>query len=115
MGYHPINLALRFLLELAALYFIGRWGWVQYDGIWRYILAIGLPLVAATIWGVFRVPDDGGAPVVRALGRCVPHRSCLLRLRHLGAFQFRRHNNWLDIWQHHPSALHHFMTVSTAP
>lgn len=68
MGYNPINLALRFALELAALYFIGRWGWMRHDGIWRYLYAIGLPLIAATIWGVFRVPDDGGAPVVRVPG-----------------------------------------------
>ena len=25
---------------------------------YRYILAIGLPLIAATLWGVFAVPDD---------------------------------------------------------
>jgi hypothetical protein len=34
----------------------------------RYVLAIGLPLLAATIWGVFRVPGDGGTPVVRVPG-----------------------------------------------
>ena len=68
MGYHPVNLALRFFLELAALFFIGRWGWVQHEGLWRYVLAIGLPLIAAAIWGVFRVPNDGGAPTVRVSG-----------------------------------------------
>lgn len=68
MGYHPINLALRFVLELAALYFIGRWGWVEHTGIWRYALAIGLPLIAAIAWGVFRVQNDGGAPIVRVSG-----------------------------------------------
>jgi hypothetical protein len=68
MGYHPINLALRFFLELAAFYFIGRWGWVQPVGFVRYVLAIGLPMLAATLWGVFRVPNDGGAPVVRVSG-----------------------------------------------
>lgn len=68
MGYHPVNLALRFILELAALFFIGRWGWVSFDGLWRYVAAIGLPLIAATIWGIFRVPDDGGAPTVRVSG-----------------------------------------------
>lgn len=68
MGNHPVNLALRFMLELAALYFIGRWGWVRFYGVWRYVFAIGLPLIAATIWGVFRVPNDGGAPVVQVPG-----------------------------------------------
>ena len=68
MGYHPVNLALRFFLELAALFFIGRWGWVQHEGLWRYVRVIGLPLIAAMLWGVFRVPNDGGAPVVRVSG-----------------------------------------------
>jgi hypothetical protein len=68
MGQNPVNLALRFFLELAALYFIGYWGWTQHDGIFRYVLVIGLPLLAAVIWGVFRVPNDGGAPRVRVSG-----------------------------------------------
>ena len=68
MGQNPINLALRFILELVALYFMGRWGWIQFDGLWRYLLAIGIPLLAALIWGIFRVPNDGGAPTVRVPG-----------------------------------------------
>src|SRR6266508_2213622 len=68
MGQNLINLALRFFLELAALYFIGYWGWTQHAGVLRYLLAIGLPLLAAIIWGVFRVPGDGGAPRVRVSG-----------------------------------------------
>ncbi len=68
MAQNPINLALRFILELVALYFIGRWGWTQHSGILRYLLGIGLPLLAAVIWGVFRVPNDGGAPIVRVSG-----------------------------------------------
>lgn len=68
MGQNPLNLALRFFLELAALYFIGYWGWTQHEGLLRYLLTIGLPLLAAFIWGVFRVPGDGGAPRVRVPG-----------------------------------------------
>jgi Protein of unknown function (DUF2568) len=68
MGQNPLNLALRFFLELAALYFIGYWSWAQHEGVLRYLLVIGLPLLAATIWGVFRVPGDGGAPRVRVSG-----------------------------------------------
>lgn len=68
MAQNPINLALRFILELAALYFIGRWGWTRHSGIVRYLLAIGLPLLAAAIWGIFRVPGDGGVPKVRVPG-----------------------------------------------
>ena len=67
MGSHPINLAVRFLLEVAALLAIGIWGWWQGDFWWRYILAIGVPLFTAIIWGFFNVPNDpsrsGSAPV----------------------------------------------------
>jgi len=64
MSSHPINLALRFLLELAALAAVAVWGWRTGDGWLRYALAIGLPLVLAVVWAVFRVPNDPGpAPV----------------------------------------------------
>lgn len=68
MGQNPANLVLRFLLELAALWFIGYWGWTQHEGVLRYLLAFGLPLLAAVVWGTFRVPGDGGAPRIRVSG-----------------------------------------------
>ena len=58
MSANPINLLLRFLLELAALFAIGYWGWTRHEGIWVPVLGIGLPLIAAAIWGIFRVPGD---------------------------------------------------------
>lgn len=58
MSNHPVNLALRFLLEIAALFSLGYWGWTQHLGVLRYVLAIGLPLIAAVIWGTIRVPGD---------------------------------------------------------
>lgn len=67
MSQNPINLAVRFLLELAALGALAYWGWTQHTGLLRYLLALGLPLLAAVLWGVFAVPGDrsrsGGAPV----------------------------------------------------
>ena len=64
MSSHPLNLALRFLLELAALAAYACWGWAAHEGAWRYLLGIGLPLLAAVLWGTFRVPNDPGkAPV----------------------------------------------------
>ena len=67
MGSHPLNLALRFLLELAALLAIGYWGFSQHSGVWRFIFGIGGPVLAAALWGTFAVPDDpsrsGEAPV----------------------------------------------------
>jgi hypothetical protein len=61
MSQNPINLAVRFLLELAALAALGFWGWTQHTGIMRYLLMVGLPLLAATLWGTFRVPADASA------------------------------------------------------
>lgn len=67
MGSHPINLGLRFVLELAALFVLGYWGSQQGTGVLSVVLAIGLPLIAAVLWGTFAVPDDpsrsGNAPV----------------------------------------------------
>lgn len=58
MGTHPINLVLRFILEVTALVSLGMWGWKQSDGGLRYVLAIVIPLIFAAVWGTFAVPDD---------------------------------------------------------
>ncbi len=58
MGSNPINLAIRALLEIVALTSIGFWGWEQATGFMQYVLAIGLPICAAAIWGTFAVPND---------------------------------------------------------
>ena len=67
MGSHPANLALRFLLELAAFVGLGMWGWSLTDGWFRVVLAIALPVSAAALWGTLAVPEDpsrsGRAPV----------------------------------------------------
>jgi hypothetical protein len=64
MANHPLNLAVRFFLELAMLAAAGVWGWQQRGDWLRFVLALLIPLVAATLWGVFRVPNDpGSAPV----------------------------------------------------
>lgn len=68
MGSHPVNLAVRFLLELTALLATGIWGWRQGEGWIRFVLALGIPVILAAIWGTFAVPDDpsrsGSAPIV---------------------------------------------------
>jgi hypothetical protein len=67
MSSRPFNLALRFLLEIAASLALAYWGWRQASGAVRYVPAIALPLAAAALWGTFRVPGDssasGAAPV----------------------------------------------------
>ena len=68
MGTHPINLAIRFLLELLALGALGTWGWKQSDNWTRFVFAVLIPVLFAAIWGTFAVPDDpsrsGNAPIV---------------------------------------------------
>ena len=68
MANNPINLGLRFFLELFMLFSLGYWGWTQHAGLARFLWGIGLPLAAAVLWGVFRVPGDGGPPVVAVAG-----------------------------------------------
>lgn len=58
MAYHPLNLVVRFLLEVITLFAVGLWGWEQGESWWRFVLAFGIPLGLAVIWGVFAVPDD---------------------------------------------------------
>jgi hypothetical protein len=67
MGSHPVNLGIRFLLELCALAAVGYWGWSQHRGPLRVLMAFGLPLLMAILWATFAVPGDpsrsGRAPV----------------------------------------------------
>lgn len=60
-------LAARFALELAALVAFGHFAFTLDSGPRRYLAAIALPLLAATLWGTFAVPNDpsrsGRAPV----------------------------------------------------
>jgi len=44
MSTHPLNLAFRFALELAALAVFGMWGWILADGRLALILCIAVPL-----------------------------------------------------------------------
>ncbi len=67
MGSHPLNLMVRFFLELAALFAVGLWGWQQFDGFLRLVAVVCLPLLTAVVWGMFAVPNDpsrsGHAPI----------------------------------------------------
>jgi hypothetical protein len=67
MSQNPLNLAVRFLLELCILAALGRWGWMHGTGIVRWLLVLALPLAAA-LWGTFRGPNDGGPPTVLVAG-----------------------------------------------
>ena len=67
MSAHPVNLAVRFLLELAALAAMGVWGFANGHGVTSYLFALAVPLTAAVFWGTFAVPNDpsrnGRAPI----------------------------------------------------
>ena len=58
MGSNPVNLAARFVLELVALVALGRWGLLHNAGLLRFVLAAGIPMLAALLWGLFAVPND---------------------------------------------------------
>jgi hypothetical protein len=65
-----LNLVLRFVLELIALVAAGTWGFVTFDN-WalRLLFGFGIPVVMAAAWGIFRVPGDGGPPIIAVGGR----------------------------------------------
>jgi hypothetical protein len=54
----PMNLALRFFLEIAALGGFGMLAWRCAEGWWRYLAVIGVLALLMTLWGVFAVPGD---------------------------------------------------------
>jgi hypothetical protein len=58
MNTNPINLAVRFFLEIAMLIVLGYWGWHLTASWPRYIYATGLPVIAAVLWGLFRIQND---------------------------------------------------------
>ncbi|MGF6849604.1 hypothetical protein QFZ51_004839 [Chitinophaga sp. W3I9] len=68
MNTHPVNLAVRFLLEILMLMILGYWGWRLGNGWWSYVLVVVFPLTAAVLWGVFRIPNDPKAAPVAIPG-----------------------------------------------
>jgi len=93
MNTNPINLAVRFLLEIAMLIAFACWGWHIAGGWLRYAAAVGLPLIAATLWGVFRIQNDPKpAPVeipgiIRLLMEWTLFGAAVLALLGLGYFK----------------------------
>lgn len=58
MSQHPVKLFFAFVFELVLLAALAYWGWTQNEGLLRVVLAVGAPLLAAVLWGVFRVDGD---------------------------------------------------------
>jgi hypothetical protein len=71
MSRHPLNSAVRFLLEITAIVTFGIWGYHQSDTGLKFLYAILLPLGFALLWGVFAVkgdPSRSGKTVVQTPG-----------------------------------------------
>jgi hypothetical protein len=50
------NLALKFLLELAAFAGFAYWGWRVGSGVVAVLLAVAAPAVMIAVWGLFAAP-----------------------------------------------------------
>ncbi len=50
------NLALRFLLELAAIGLVAYWGWDAGPGAWAWVLAPAAALAVVAVWWLFVAP-----------------------------------------------------------
>jgi len=71
MSKHPLNSAVRLLLELTAIVSFGFWGYHQSDSGFGILLTIMLPLGFAVLWGIFAVkgdPSRSGKTVVQTPG-----------------------------------------------
>ncbi len=64
MNNNPLNLAIRFLLEIALVIIFAIWGWNKFNGISKFVFAVGLPLIAAVMWAVFKVDGEPGKAIV---------------------------------------------------
>lgn len=70
MSIVTLGLGLHFMLELCALAAMIFAGFRLGDSLaMRLLLGVALPVAAAAIWGVFRVPNDPGPATVAIDGR----------------------------------------------
>lgn len=70
-GSHPLNLTVRFILEITVLIAVGVWAFSKSNGLDAYMYGICAPILMATVWGVFAVPNDpsrSGKTVIKTLG-----------------------------------------------
>ncbi len=68
MNNHPLNLALRFLLEISLVTIYALWGWTNHTGPYKYFWAWGLTIAVSIAWAVFRVDGDPGNAIVSIPG-----------------------------------------------
>lgn len=65
---HPLNLGVRFLLEIALVVIFAYWAWNKFDGIFKYMLSFLLPVIGISIWAIFKVEGDPGKAIVAIPG-----------------------------------------------
>jgi len=58
MSKHPVNLAVRFVLEVMALISFGIWAYGITVHWTRFLLVVLVPVIFALLWGVFAVQND---------------------------------------------------------
>lgn len=93
MGSHPLNLGLRFVLELIVLASACYWVWSSQTGWQRNALIVLLPVLLAAVWGCFAVPNDpsrSGQAVIAISGI---HRLILELTVFFIGFWFLYHSN----------------------
>jgi uncharacterized protein DUF2568 len=74
-------LAVRFVLELAALAALAYWGFSEFDGVLSVLLGVGAPLTAAVIWGLLVSPKARyGSPARQAIGEAVVFGAAVIAL-----------------------------------
>ncbi len=79
-------LALRFLLELAALAALAWWGFSAGDGLWAVVLGIVAPLAGVAVWGTLAAPKGRfeGRDPQRLVGEAVVFGAAVAALAALG-------------------------------
>lgn len=55
---NTLNLGLRFILELVAIFSVLIWGWITFTGLPGIIIAFGIPILLMISWATFRVSGD---------------------------------------------------------
>ena len=65
MSTHPINLIVRFVLELTAFFALGAWGKESFAQPWNYLIMIGAPALSE---GRFNFEASGGGDPSRRAG-----------------------------------------------
>lgn len=68
MHNHPLNLLLRFGLELVLVGIYAYWSWHSFDGFQKYLFSLLIPLAGMLLWGIFKVPGDPGKAIVAIPG-----------------------------------------------